>query len=262
METVEELESFIERVSNSPFRAGRLALGEARAGIRREGQLPGGAPVFAASLDTELSEYAFSMLRASLALRERQEGSTKIWQKGFRKAGDAFEALVRNGSPTNRLRGFWCVMGAAAYHLAGYAAMAFSLMVQAEERANLAPAERAIRQLLLRDIKALRKETQNWLCDPENSDEAIQNMLSQDDVDQDDIFSVILTSSVYRAFSYFEFALLTGDTEIQGEARNILLCGLRTATAAASVTLWWIIRVALNLIDDLWTNSLHRVLQM
>lgn len=137
METVEELESFIERVSNSPFRARLLALGEARAGIRREGQLPEGAPAFAASLDTSLSEYAFSMLRASLALRERQEGSTEIRQTGFRKAGNAFEALVRNGSPTNKLRGFWCVMGAAAYHLAGYAAMAFSLMVQAEEDAKI-----------------------------------------------------------------------------------------------------------------------------
>ena len=260
METVEELESFIERVSNSRFRARLLALGEARAGIRREGQLPRGAPAFPASLDTNLSEYAFSMLRASLALRERQEGSTEILQKGFRKAGKAFEALVRNGSPTNKLRGFWCVMGAAAYHLAGYAAMAFSLMAQAEEDANLAPAERAIRQLLLRNLEALRVETQNWLCNPANSDEAIRDMLLQTDADQDDIFSVILTSSVYRAFSYFEFALLTGDTEIQGEARNILLRGLHTATAAASVTLWWIIRVALNLIDDLWTNSLHRVL--
>ena len=41
--------------------------------------------------------------------------------------------------------------------------------------------------------------------------------------------------------------------------------GVRPRAAAKSrvslaVSLWWIIRVALNLIDDLWANSLHRVL--
>ncbi len=91
LETIEELHEFIGAVSEPNIRGWLLARGEARAIIRREGQLPDGAPAFAASLDTDLSEYGFSLLRASLALRERQEGDAAIWRKGFLTAGNAFE---------------------------------------------------------------------------------------------------------------------------------------------------------------------------
>ncbi|TPE46533.1 DEAD/DEAH box helicase [Amaricoccus solimangrovi] len=267
METIEELQEFIGAVSQPNIRGRLLARGEARAIIRREGQLPDGAPAFAASLDTDLSEYGFSLLRASLALWERREGDAAIWREGFLAAGNAFEALVRNGSPATPQRGFWRVMGAASYHLAGYAAMAFSLMAQAEEDPNLAPAERAIVRLLLSDLGALRSEAEAWLRNPEHSDNGVQagmaderGDLADDRGDVDDVFSIILTTAVYRAFSFFEFALLTGDAALHEEAMSILNRGLRVANAVGAVSLWWIIRVARNLIDDLWSNSLHRVL--
>jgi hypothetical protein len=231
---------------------GILARGEARAIIRREGQLPEGAPAFAASLDTDLSEYGFSLLRASLVLRERQEGDAAVWREGFLTAGNAFEALVRNGSHESPQRGFWRVMGAASYHLAGYAAMAFSLMAQAEDEANFAPAERAIVRLLVSDLGTLRSEAEAWLRNPEHGDNAVQAELEGEEGDIDDAFSIILTTAVYRAFAFFEFALLTGETAMHEEALSILRRGLRIANAVGAVSLWWIIRVALKLIDDLW----------
>ncbi|MEX0279293.1 MAG: DEAD/DEAH box helicase, partial [Ruegeria sp.] len=214
METIEELQDFIGAVAQPTKRGRLLVRGEARAIIRREGQLPDGAPAFAASLDTDLSECGFSLLRASLALRERGEGDAAIWREGFLKAGNAFEALVRNGSTQLSERGFWRVMGAASYHLAGYAAMAYSLMSQVEQEANLAPAERAIVRLLLNDLGTLRDEAATWLRNPEHSDDSIQAALEGDEQDIDDIFSVILTTAVYRAFAFFEFALLTGDATL------------------------------------------------
>ena len=162
METTEELQEFIGTIGQPNIRGRLLARGEARAIIRRNGQLPEGAPAFASSLETDLSEYGFSLLRASLALRERREGDATVWREGFLTAGNAFEALVRNGLPTMPQRGFLRVMGAASYHLAGYAAMSFSLMAQAEEEANLAPSERAIMRLLLSDLGALRGEAETW----------------------------------------------------------------------------------------------------
>lgn len=260
METIEELEEFIGVLSRPSTRGRLLARGEARAIIRREGQLPDGAPAFAASLDTDLSEYGLSLLRASLSLRERQEGDAAIWRQGFLTAGNSFEALVRNGSLENPQRGFWRVMGAASYHLAGYAAMAFSLMAQAEEQANFAPAERAIVRLLLNDLGTLRGEAAEWLRNPQHDDNSVQVALQDDQVDIEDSFSIILTTTVYRAFSFFEFALLTGEAAMHEEAISILQRGLRIANAIGAVSLWWIIRVALNLIDDLWDNSLHQVL--
>tara|TARA_R100000306_G_scaffold62551_2_gene73128 strand:- start:4304 stop:7711 length:3408 start_codon:yes stop_codon:yes gene_type:complete len=260
LETIDELHEFIGAFGQPNIRGRLLARGEARAIIRRQGQLPEGAPPFAVTLDTDLSEYGFSLLRASLALREGQEGDADIYRDGFLKAGNAFEALVRNGLPEMPQRGFWRVMGAASYHLAGYAAMAYSLMSQAEEDANLAPAERAIVSLLLSDLGTLRQEAEAWLRNPEHSDDAVQAELEDDEGDFDDAFSTILTTSVFRAFAFFEFALLTGDDVMRVEAVSILNRGLRVARKLGAVPMWWIIRVAINLIDDLWSNSLHRVL--
>lgn len=260
METIEELQEFIEAIGQPNIRGQLLARGEARAIIRRNGQLPEGAPAFATSLDTDLSEYGFSLLRASLALRERREGNATVWSEGFLTAGNAFEALVRNGSPTMPQRGFLRVMGAASYHLAGYAAMSFSLMAQAQEEANLAPAERAIMRLLLSDLGALRGEAKTWLRDPAHSDTALQTALLDSQGQTNDVFSIILTTAVYRAFAFFEFALLTGHAAMHEEAQNMLRRALRVADHLGAVPLWWIIRVALNLVDDLWNKSLHQVL--
>lgn len=260
METIEELQEFIRAIGQPNIRGRLLARGEARSIIRRNGQLPEDAPTFATSLDTDLSEYGFSLLRASLALRERREGDATVWREGFLTAGNAFESLVRNGSPTIPHRGFFRVMGAASYHLAGYAAMSFSLMAQAEEEANLAPAERAIMRLLLSDLGALRGEAKTWLRDPAHSDSVLKAALQEGQDETDDVFSIILTTAVYRAFAFFEFALLTGHAAMHKEAQNILRRALRIADGLGAVPLWWIIRVALNLIDDLWTNSLHQVL--
>ena len=188
LETIDELQGFIGAVAQPNIRGRLLARGEARAIIRRQGQLPEGARRFAVTLDTDLSEYGSSLLRASLALRESQEGDADILRDGFLKAGNAFEALVRNGSPEIPQRGFWRVMGASSYHLPGYAAMAYSLMSQAEEDANLAPAERAIVRLLLRDLGTLRQEAEAWLRNPEYSDDTVQAELEADDGDFDDAF--------------------------------------------------------------------------
>ena len=260
LETIEELQEFIEVMAQPTVRGRLQARGDARAIIRRAGQRPEGAPAFAVSLDTDLSEYGFSLLRASLALRERGEGDPAIWREGFLKAGNAFEALVRNGSPELSQRGFWRVMGAASYHLAGYAAMAFSLMSQAEEEANLAPAERVIVRLLLSDLGTLRDEARSWLRNPEYGDDALQAALEVGDQEIDDILSIMLTTAVFRAFAFFEFALLTGDTAMHDGALSILRRALRVASNVGAVSHWWIIRVARNLIDDLWGNSLHHVL--
>ena len=259
LETIEELNEFLGAATQSNTRGRLLDRGEARAIIRREGQLPEDAPPLGATLDTDLSEFGFSLLRASLALRE-QGGDPGVWRNGCVKAGNSFEALVRNGSPHSPQRGFWRVMGSASYHLAGYSAMAFSLMVQHEEEPNFAPAEQAIVQLLLRDLRQLRRDAQHRLHNEAHRDAAIQNALDEDTIDFDDALSSILTTTVYRAFAYFEFALATGSDDLQEEALRLLRRGIKVARSSAAVSMWWIIRVAINLIYDLWVSSLHRVL--
>ena len=119
METSEDLTAFLQFASQDGARGRLRARGEARAIIRQAGILPEGAPAFAESIDTDLAEVGFSLLRASLALRETS-GDSPATRSGFVRAGNAFEALVQNGAPDDVARGFNRVMGAAAYHLAGY----------------------------------------------------------------------------------------------------------------------------------------------
>ena len=258
METIDELNEFLSAATQGNNRK-LLDLGEARANIRREGQLPEDSQLPEENLDTDLSELGFSLLRASLALKENK-GDPKVSRNGFLKAGNAFEALVRNGSPNSPQRGFLRIMGSASYHLAGYSAMAFSLILQREEEPNFAPAEVAIARLILRDLRQLRRDAQNWLRNEAHVDAALQNALDEDTIDFDDALSIILTTTVYRAFAYFEFALATGYADLQEKSLRLLNRGMKVARSSASVSMWWIIRVAINLIDDLWASSLHQIL--
>lgn len=259
METVEDLESFLQQIGADGLRGRLQARGETRTLIRHDGTLPEGAPPFSSSIDVDLAEVGFSLLRAALALREAQ-GSPATWRQGFVRAGNAFEALVQNGPPTESNRSFNRVMGAAAYHLAGYTALAFSLMIQGTENSNLAPAEEAITLLLIRDLDRLADSAKSWLLDPSNSDVEIVRRLEEEEIDPDDAVTLIVTSTIYRGFSYFQFALQTGSQGLVNNARQLLNGALNLSKNANAVSLWWISRVALNLIDDLWSNSLHQTL--
>jgi hypothetical protein len=85
LETLDELTGFLAETTADGFRGRLQARGEARAIIRQDGVLPDDAPAFGETIDTDLTEYGFSLLRASLALREA-EGNPVIWQRGFVRA--------------------------------------------------------------------------------------------------------------------------------------------------------------------------------
>ena len=259
METADELQAFLAANTPEGIRGRLLAIGEARAIVRRDGDLPDDAPAFREELDADLNDYGFSLLRASLAYREA-EGNPEIWHLGFRRAGDTFDALTRNGSPDVPNRGFLRVMGAAAYHLAGYSAMAYSLLAAATSDQNLAPAESAIASLILRDLSGLRTQARAWLLDSDHEDASIAEDLSDGNVDGDEAIATILSSTIFRAFAFFDFALATGDARLRQTASELLQNAVTLAKDANAVSLWWIARVSLNLIGDLWDSSLHNTL--
>lgn len=117
METAEELTAFIGEMVQPDIWGRLLDRGAAWSLMRQGGALPDGAPAFGATIETDLAEYGFSVLRASLALRELgdEAGSARA---GFERAANAFEALVRNGDLTSAERGHYRMIAAASYHLA------------------------------------------------------------------------------------------------------------------------------------------------
>ncbi|WP_440636628.1 DEAD/DEAH box helicase [Bradyrhizobium sp. PUT101] len=256
METIEDLTSFLQQIGAAGLRGRLRERGESRALIRQNGLLPEGAPPFSTTLDVDLTEVAFSALRGAFALREAN-GNSEMWRNGFALAGNAFEALVQNGPPEDSARGFNRVMGAGAYHLAGYSALAFSLMSQAGSAANLAPAEEAIVFLLMRNLDALSQKAKTWLRDTANSDTEISRRIEAEELDPDDAITIIATTTIFRAFAFFHFALQTGEPDLVDHARSYLSRVISLTKAANAVSMWWISRLALNLIDDLWNSSLH-----
>lgn len=136
METPDELRVFLLDATQDGIWNRLLYRGAAWALMREEGQLPADAPALGATIDTDLAEHGFSVLRAALALRQA-EGSSELCSRGFERAGNAFESLVRNEDPTAPERGFYRTIAAASYHLAGFSAVAYSLFGQTTEGLNM-----------------------------------------------------------------------------------------------------------------------------
>ena len=256
LETIEELQTYLEEATRDGVWGQLLDRGTAWAIMRKAGHLPEEAPPLGATIETDLSEYGFSVLRAALALREAG-GSVQISQRAFEKAAEAFESLVRNGPPDAEERGFYRTIAGAAYHLAGYSAIAYSLFSQQVVGLNSTPGEEVLMFLILRDLDALRDKTREWLLNDANSDHAIASSLADEEFDTDDAVAAIINSTICRALAYFDFALQTGEPSLTDTALELLSLAVGLAADAGAVSLWWITRLCFNLIGDLWEHSLH-----
>ena len=260
MRSIEEIEQLLE-IALQPEARGRLiARGEARAIIRRAGELPLDAPQFAVSIDADLAEHGFAILDAALELRELDR-QNPILKNAFRTAGSIFESLVRNGNSNSTERGFYRTVAAAAFHLASYAAVAYALFPNFNDADfNLSPAEKSLIFLILRDFRSLREISEGWLSNPENSDGILTEALLTDEKDQTDTLGTAISTGCMRSLAYFEFALQTGDSSLVEFALVQLDASLGLAGQTGHVSLWWVVRLAKGLIADLWDSSLHVVL--
>ncbi|WP_281856991.1 DEAD/DEAH box helicase [Litoreibacter halocynthiae] len=260
MRSIEEIEQLLERALQPEARGRLIARGEARAIIRRAGELPLDAPQFAVSIDADLADHGFAILDAALELRELDR-QHRLLKGAFRTAGSIFESLVRNGNSNRTDRGFYRTAAAAAFHLASYAAVAYALFPNfTDANLNLSPAEKSLIFLILRDFPSLRDLSEDWLTSPENSDGSLTEALLTDGQDQTDSLSTAITTGFMRSLAYFEFALQTGDSTLVDLALVQLDAALGLAGETGHVSLWWMARLAKGLIADLWDSSLHVVL--
>ena len=257
METIDELTTFLTTATGDGILGRLLYRGAAWSLMREDGVLPPNAPPLGATIETDLAEHGFALLRGAMALRA-QAGASNLTSKAFERAANAFEALVRNGDPESPDRGFRRTIAAAAYHLAGFSAVAYSLFNENANDLNAAPGEMAIRHLILRDLGQLRGFVREWLVDEAHGDERIADSLRGEEPDVDDALSTILNTTICRALAHFDFALETGEPEPIETARALLATAVSLADNAENVPLWWISNICRHLIDDLWQQSLHQ----
>lgn len=259
METIEELTAFLTTATLDGILGRLLYRGAAWSLMREEGVLPPNTPQVGTTIETDLAEHGFALLRGAMALRT-QAGASELTSKAFERAANAFEALVRNGDPQTSDRGFRRTIAAAAYHLAGFSAVAYSLFNETAGDLNNSPGEMAIRHLILRDLNQLRTFVRDWLDDEAHGGEQIADALQGEEFDVDEVLSTILNTTICRALAFFDFALETGEPEPIEGARALLATAISLADNAENVPMWWISNICLHLIDDLWKHSLHQTL--
>ncbi|WP_291475375.1 DEAD/DEAH box helicase [Acidovorax sp.] len=260
METSDELQAFLNKATQDGAWGRLLDRGAAWSIMRQEGVLPDDAPALGEQIDIDLAEHGFSILRAALSLREL-DGTSALCQRAFERAGNAFESLVRNGAPEAEERGFYRTIAGAAYHLAGYSAIAYSLFGEQQvSDLNANAAETALILLILRDLDRLKTYVKTQLLDEDNGDANVSALLEDGAIESDEAISIVLNTVVCRALAFFDFALQTGEVSLLDTAKELLDTALDLADAAASVSLWWIVRLCRNMLDDLWAHSLHETL--
>lgn len=257
METIDELTAFLATATEDGILGRLLYRGAAWSLMREDGVLPPNAPPLGATIETDLAEHGFALLRGAMALRA-QAGASELTSRAFERAANAFEALVRNGDSKAPDRGFRRTIAAAAYHLADFSAVAYSLFNETADDLNTSPGETAIRHLILRDLDQLRRFVRAWLGDEAHGDERMAEALRADEPDVDEVLSIILNTTICRALAFFDFALETGEDEPIESARALLGTAISLADNAENVPLWWISSLCRHLIDDLWQHSLHQ----
>lgn len=255
-ESAEEIKRRLQEVVAPGFRERLLDKGLARGLIWQDGVLPADSPTFSESLTTDLLDYAHTVLAIALRLRA-SEPAAEVLERAFLVAGEAIEAAVHRGDGGVE-RGFNRVSAAVAFHLARYAARAYSILPNGTDAENLAPAEKALVQLLRRKLDEMYSEISTWLLDVENEDSRIASRLLDDpEFNEVDAAHSVLTTSFMRALALFQHAIGTGDTESAVKAKKQLIVTADAARDLHAVSHWWTATLASHLIDELWQLSLY-----
>jgi hypothetical protein len=162
----------INRLTTAGHRGNLVARGLARGMVWRDGALPPGAPTFSEDLTTDLLDHGFQLLSSSLSLRAA-EGDMTVVRRRLYGAAESLESAARFDGRTVAERGFYLTMAAAAFHIGGYAARAYSLFEGSLSEFNLSSCEKALVYLMRRNLAGLRRTFTDWLTDENNSDEAV-----------------------------------------------------------------------------------------
>lgn len=259
-ETAAEIATRLEAFIAPGYREHLLARGLARGLIWREGQLPVDAPKFSPDLTTDLLDHGFLILALALRLRDHQ-GDESVIRRSLQVAAEAIESAARNDAVADSERGFHLVMAAAAFHIGGFAARAFSLFEGVLSNFNLATYENALVRLMRRDLVGLRAVSGAWLTNEINSDDGVVKRLAEDDAfDANDALAVALTRLFLLAIASFEMGLVTGRSQYFRAAINRLRRGGKLAGRANHVPLWWSFTVARHLLEDLWGKTMRVML--
>ena len=241
--------------------------------IWREGVLPPGAPAFSSQLSFDLHSYAYGLLGLGLRLLE-QGGDPNQARIAFEQAATALEAAMAKGNRGEADRDFHFVIAAASYHLAHLSARAYSLLTVISDEDNFSPIEQALALLMRRDLTELRAQVCAFRLGGQGSDATIAALFQQrltepsasDVADRDgqdfqfEGLDLALTDAFFGAFAMFLLALDRGERPLVDKAIAQLRDSLAICAELNLVPQWWVHRIAIHLLLDLWSNTFHEKL--
>jgi len=267
--TPEAIAVGIAEAATAGFRGRLLARGQARAIIWRDGVLPPDAPAFAPQLSFDLHSYGYALFGLGLRLRELG-GEAALARTAFEQAAAALEAVIAKGNREEVDRDFHFIMAAASYHLAHLSARAFSLLTLVEADENFAPTERVLALLMRRNFRELRASVLDFRASGKGSDAriaaGIQASLNQIEAaaeltDGNDFLfeglDTALVDTFMSAMALFLIALERGEQPLLDQALERLRTGLSICSEMNMLPQWWVYRIAIHLLSDLWSSTFH-----
>lgn len=270
--TLEELRSNISEAVEAGYRQQLLARGQARGMIWRAGELPIDAPDFSPLLSEDLLSLGYSLLLHGLRYLDLG-GDFATARQAFEVAAESIEAVVARGAP-DETRGFHRLVAGSAYHLGQFSARAYSLLRSDFEQANLSVVERCLAQLVLRDLAGVNRAVAGWFESGAGSDDNLMAALDplfevggqgealEDGEGVAEALLLGLEGNFMSAMSQTLLALERGEQHLIGEAQARLRQGLSVAGDMNFVGQWWVHRLALYIVDSLWSSSFHAILPM
>ncbi|PUE58598.1 DEAD/DEAH box helicase [Limnohabitans curvus] len=270
--TLEELRSNIREAVGAGYRQQLLARGQARGMIWRTGELPIDAPNFSPLLSEDLLSFGYSLLLHGLRYLDLG-GDFETARQAFEIAAESIEAVVARGQ-LDETRDFHRLVAGSAYHLGRFSARAYSLLRADFEQANLSVTERCLAQLVLRDLAGVNRAVAGWFESGAGSDENIVGALDprfevdgqgaslEDGEGIAEALMLGLEGNFMSAMSQTLLALERGEQHLIGEAQARLRQGLSVAGDMNFVSQWWVHRLALYIVDSLWSSSFHAILPM
>ena len=273
--TPEAIVDDINEAVAAEFRGRLIARGQARAMIWRDGVLPRDAPAFSLRLSYDLHSYGYALLGLGLRLRE-MGGEAAQARIAFEQAATAVEAVMAKGNREEADRDFHFVMAAASYHLAHLSARAYSLLAIVEADDNFSPIERVLALLMRRNMNALHATVFEYRVSGVGSDEQIAGSIQAhlrelegvaDQARDADAFlfdnlGVALTDVFFSAMALFLLAVERGERQLLDQALDRLRESLSICSEMNLVPHWWVHRIAIHLLSDLWFNTFHERVPM
>ncbi len=258
-ETTDQLRQRLAASIRPGVRDRLLDKGRARGMIWRDGLLPPDAPAFPSDLTEDLLDYAHTVIALALRLRTVEADAT-VLEPASLTAAEAIEAAVHRSEVTDDTA-FHRVSSAVAFHLARYAARAYSVLPPVGEQANLAPTETVLVQLLRRQLDEMHELFASWLLDPQNQDAQIaERLASAGAFEAVDAGDAVMTTSYMKAIALFDYGLQSGEPDFVEQCRLQLTVTADAARDLNAVTHWWTASLTWHLVDDLWRLALHNTI--